>query len=292
MKRNSKIPQWVRDWINPEDKTHAFKESFWDEKEHVKGSFTGAKQCDPDKYGWLKVDPECDIFIPKQKPKNNMNTEQKQKLNEICEANGFRIVSEEDDHVVVGLEVDIWEGVRFAECVDSNHFEDFTKGKIYRLRDGKSINDDYAFIDDDGVGNGYSQYSDNKKHFKPSTEGAYKAQLIKEAKDKFGNIKDGDRFKRDFIGGEVDLRTEFVIGDREYSRGWFYYPDTDRLCFHGHSIYFQGKWAERVEEERKVINWKHPENRLEFYLSDEIPIGFLKADKIINFINKTLNEKD
>lgn len=52
---------------------------------------------------------------------------------------------------------------------------DFTKGKIYKLIDGKNINDTYAFKDDKNSRNGY--YPDNLEYFKPSTEEAYLQQI-------------------------------------------------------------------------------------------------------------------
>lgn len=54
-------------------------------------------------------------------------------------------------------------------CIDNDNSDSgFTIGKIYQLIDNKSLNDLFAFIDDNGDGNGWSNC--NYKHFEPVYE--------------------------------------------------------------------------------------------------------------------------
>lgn len=54
-------------------------------------------------------------------------------------------------------------------CVDNLHSEHcFTLGKIYRLNPCCKLNDELAFIDDEGDPNGW--YDDNSIHFEPVYE--------------------------------------------------------------------------------------------------------------------------
>lgn len=62
---------------------------------------------------------------------------------------------------------------RYWECVEGLK-RYFTEGKIYKLIDGKSIQDKEAFIDECGDNNGF--YPHNLEYFKPSTEEAYLVQ--------------------------------------------------------------------------------------------------------------------
>lgn len=71
---------------------------------------------------------------------------------------------------------------------------------------------------------------------KPSTEEAYIKQLKKEAHERFGEIKEGQKFK-DSEG------TVFEIDDTGFS----YSKRNDQLRFGGWVIYYKGKWAERVK---------------------------------------------
>lgn len=54
---------------------------------------------------------------------------------------------------------------------------DFTKGKIYKLRDDKKITDSHCFIDDTNRSNGFS--IDNIKFFEPATESDFLNQELK-----------------------------------------------------------------------------------------------------------------
>ena len=62
--------------------------------------------------------------------------------------------------------------IQYWECTSC--VADFTVGKIYKLNEGKTIHDTYAFTDNSGKKNGHHPY--NQKYFKPSTEAAYNAQ--------------------------------------------------------------------------------------------------------------------
>lgn len=80
----------------------------------------------------------------------------------------------------------------------------FTKGKIYKLNKGKTINDSEAFTDDSGYANGY--YPNNHKYFKLSTKEAFEAQnkpkslvgryveALKDQAQCIANTKKGDLF--------------------------------------------------------------------------------------------------
>lgn len=67
-----------------------------------------------------------------------------------------------------------------AQSKDPEYYEfignnkDFTKGKIYKIKNPSNLGDSANFIDDKGVGNGWS--SNNYKYFKPSTEEAFLVQ--------------------------------------------------------------------------------------------------------------------
>ena len=172
-----------------------------------------------------------------------------EKLKEFCEREGFEL--KRNPYPGIEFEIskkDPWDGVEFARCVnkDAKHF---TTGKIYKILPGKSIHDDLAFLDESGKVNGY--WPCNTERFQPATEQEYIEQLIKESKERFGEIKEGDRF----VDPEGD---EFFVDGKKYpgwekikeweTMGFTYHSNNDQLLFDGFAIYQSGKWAEKVEK--------------------------------------------
>ena len=219
------------------------------------------------------------------------------RLREICEKEGFRI-NEINNGISQFFQIDKkdeWEGVEFAECIkhDDNDCR-LTLGKIYKLT--KPFNNEYPFpvsiLENSGNPNSWK-----KKYFQPSTEQAYKEQLIKEVKIRFGEIIEGDRFDLSNLGlsSNCDISLSYDI------RNDYYYDKyNDQLYLIGFLLYKQGKWAKKITEpEIKVeytgweyqgrldsavnIGFKVPNN---FVMS--IRLGELMAEFIKNHIE---NEK-
>ena len=151
-----------------------------------------------------------------------------EKLKKLCDENGFELITEspyENDKFFVVKKKDIWEGVEFAECIQSTS-PCFISGKIY-LVDLNKIRVDY------------------RKYFKPSTEQAYIEQLKKEAFERFGEITEGDEFvEADGNKWMITKRGFKKCGNSE----WHYIKENDILFHYALLIYQQGKWAERVKE--------------------------------------------
>ena len=132
-----------------------------------------------------------------------------------------------------------WEGVEFAEFIDDSTSLSFTGGKVYKIL--TSIDNEFCFIDDYGRINGFAPF--NKEYFKPSTEKAYVDQLKKQAFERFGEIKMGDRFE---LNGSISQITDLGI------TSWIYRKETDAFGKNGVVLYQNGKWAERVKERIEV----------------------------------------
>jgi hypothetical protein len=148
------------------------------------------------------------------------------------------LAKQEGIKLEVVLEQD-WEGVEFFKSLMESD-EYYIKHKIYRA--SQISGDAVCFIDENK--------DDHKittdylyENFRPSTEQAYKEQLIKEAKERFGEIKGGDVF--------------FSVNNLTYTTlnniGFSYFNRFDRLTFGGVTIYEKGKWSERVEEKQKEV---------------------------------------
>lgn len=100
----------------------------------------------------------------------------------------------------------------------------------------------------------------------PSTEATYIEQLKKEAFERFGEIKEGDRFDRSSIS--LAYTTITVPYNKQFKgAGFKYWENRDSLEFDGVTIYRSGKWATRVKErvdvdfvwsEKKLLGKKMP----------------------------------
>lgn len=212
-----------------------------------------------------------------------------EKLKEICEREGFELkrIEYQTDRFEVSKK-DSWDGVEFARYVYKDG-ENFTNGRIYKIREGKSIHDDLAFLDESGKPNGYCP--SNTWKFQPATEQEYVDQLISEAKELFGEIKEGDRF--------IDPEGDEIVMD-EITEDFRYEKYSDFLYFNDWVIYESGKWAERVEKcEVKVHNCyvNSDNNRVAFSFilsditkmeSEELPIQVTTylAQQLENYLNE------
>lgn len=159
-----------------------------------------------------------------------------EKLKKLCDENGFQLITEspdENDKFFVVKKKDEWEGVEFIHATDT--------GNIYKIVSNDYENFSYYLrhCNKDGELKFFT-----KNVFKPSTEQAYVEQLKKEAFERFGEIKAGDRFIE--AGGETwAVRSKFKeCGNQE----WDYRKESDVLFHYAVLIYKQGKWAERVKE--------------------------------------------
>lgn len=123
--------------------------------------------------------------------------------------------------------------------------------------------------------------------YTPSTEQAYIEQLKKEAFERFGEIKVGDRFDRTGIKelwgvGEIEFHYHFV--------GFHYDKDSDRLYFNNLCIYESGKWATRVKEMVKV-EWDSTScDTIKFNYTDVPHLNLVKlGPKMAEELKKYLN---
>ena len=157
----------------------------------------------------------------------------------------FEVLTEspkENDKFYVVKKKDIWEGVEFITVKESNYF--VTEGVIYPIIE-KLENNIFTIRNNQGDNGGLVHVS----HAKPSTESAYIEQQKRIAKEKFGEIKEGDRFKRDF---DVTIDEICTIGECKNTLEFKYFKSNDSLEFCGSIIYQQGKWAEKLPKRVKV----------------------------------------
>lgn len=157
-----------------------------------------------------------------------MKSQDFERLKAICEKEGFELVTEspkENDKFYVVKKKDKWEGVEFVML---------SNNRIFKVL---SIDNTVVNL----MPNGWATIRDCK----PSTEQAYVEQLKKDAFERFGEIKEGDSFFS-VCDGKKDICQEGQ---------WIYLNEVDYLCYGGISIYKKGKWAERVKERIKVINF-------------------------------------
>lgn len=165
-----------------------------------------------------------------------MKQEEIERLQAICEKEGFKLKSLDHGDLFVikpDKKVDEWENVEFVECL--TNCQQYTIGKIYKV---KHINGPTVFTCLDNLGSETNGWV--KSNFKPSTQEAYVEQLKKEAFERFGEIKVGDRFKTEWDGWEFEIDHDGI--------GFHYIKTRDMLVFNGWDIYKQGKWATKIEE--------------------------------------------
>lgn len=152
-----------------------------------------------------------------------MKTEDFERLKKLCDENGFSIESYSGGKTaIIGLK-DEWEGVEFAQHIAS--------GKIFKPTSIRTfiidLNEEIGF---------------KKTNCKPSTEQAYIEQLKKEAFDRFGDIREGDRFECN------NTKQICHIGFKDFD----YYKHIDRVYAFGALIYQKGKWAKKLPQPTKV----------------------------------------
>ena len=122
-------------------------------------------------------------------------------------------------------------------------------------------------------------------NFKPSTELAYIKQLKAEAFKRFGEIKKGQKFKRDF---DISIDEICTIGECKNTLEFKYFKFNDSLEFCGSIVYQQGKWATRVKERVKV----EPNIRSINDFADKLPenqkqeLKEIIASKLEEYLNK------
>ena len=161
-----------------------------------------------------------------------MKTEDFERLKQICEKEGFWIMRNHNSgSAIVDVKKDPWEGVEFAEYLfpwpdQRDHF------KVKQITEKMVIATD-----------GTEMFKDNCK---PSTQDAYEEQLKRIAKEKFGDIKEGDRFDCSPLG--YNPNASIILSDIP---NWEYNKKIDEFCLDGFPFYKQGKWAERVKETYK-----------------------------------------
>jgi hypothetical protein len=164
-----------------------------------------------------------------------MKTEDFERLKELVEKEGFTLHANSSPDIgemvtVILRKKDPWEGVEFVMDAWGFIF------KIYK-KEGE------RFYDCNGKWESISRCS-------PSTESAYIDQLKKEAFERFGQIKNGDKFKRGWLD-ERDTWPEIAEIDNTL-RGFDYNKQHDQLNFRGTCIYEKGKWAKKVNRKIKV----------------------------------------
>lgn len=149
----------------------------------------------------------------------DMKTEDFERLKAVCEKEGY-ILEPHNDRYFIITPKDIWDGVEFVL--------DTFNGNILRVDSLK--------------------LKPSPMVFKASTESDYTDQLKKEAFERFGEIKEGDRFDLTPISpnSSDNWATYPNKPDFEYTK------DIDRLLAKGITIYQSGKWATRVKERVRV----------------------------------------
>ena len=178
-----------------------------------------------------------------------MKSEDFERLKKLCQENDFEIDGyHPSSRIFIIDKKDPWEGVEFVECVNNPCSESWTIGKVYKLS-GKvgltlQLKDDQ--LSDANVIEYCSVKFPYHNCFKPSTEQAYIEQLKKEAFERFGEIKDGDRFK------EPIKASYWVVNAHDSKSVFKYLKDEDAFMIGGLIVYKRGKWASRVKERVEV----------------------------------------
>ena len=211
-----------------------------------------------------------------------MKTEDFERLKEICEKEGFKVLNEsvnDNDKFYVVVKKDPWGGVEFAECISVDKIGDcVTKSKIYKI---EIFDNELHLVDDSEERDSFIRFHEN---FQPSTQQAYIEQLKKESFKRFGEIKEGDRFENPNGGKDKRVNDPYWSYNKRYD--WLYYG--------GCMLYKQGKWAERVKEMIKVtyIDWEYADNKMEVNFSFKINDWKTVKDKddVGDFLAKQLEE--
>lgn len=154
-------------------------------------------------------------------------------IEEVCKKHGFDFQIIENGMLITKPK-DIWEGVEFA--------------KVGKIRKIKSIDANRVYFDNDSWA--------YKENCDPSNEQSYIEQLKKEAFDRFGEIKEGDRFDRTPISekwGSDTVMEKSAFGNFH----WKYDKSNDTLFIGNYGIYKSGKWATRVNERVKVVSFSN-----------------------------------
>lgn len=160
-----------------------------------------------------------------------MKQEDFERLKAVCEKEGFEIGGyTPSSRVFVIDKKDIWDGVEFLSV---NGFD-----KIYKI---KGISNDVIFVEPD--------MCFTKSVCKPSTEQAYIEQLKNECFERFGIIKDADKFIIEGCSPTSAL---------PFEKDWIYFKEVDILQHYGATIYQQGKWATKLPERVEVKLTGHP----------------------------------
>lgn len=199
-----------------------------------------------------------------------MKTNDLKRLRELIEKEGFEAIFDFDSGEVIVQKKDIWDGVEFVH-VNGIVFKVVNQDK-YRLH---FQNDTWAYKDICTISN----------------EQAYVEQLKKEAFERFGEIKSGDKFKRNWIE-ERDQWPEIAEIDNT-KREFAYNKEFDQLTFRGTCIYEKGKWAERVKERIEVKYHLSASNIDALYFGfkisdlnfDRNKVGKYLAKQLENYLN-------
>ena len=208
-----------------------------------------------------------------------MKTEELDKLKTNLDELGFEYIitdTNKDQIVMIIQKKDPWEGVEFFEC----------GGEIIKL--GSYDKQKNVLV----VLNGSKFHETNCK---PSTEQSYIEQLKKEAFERFGEIKVGDRFDRTLLNVDGDLDNIITITD--FIFGFEYYKDADSFEYNGNIIYQQGKWATKIErvEVTKSINYHNihtDEHHFAFHISKKIENGSNVHSFLTKQLTKYLNNEN
>lgn len=202
------------------------------------------------------------------------------RLKAICEKEGFHFDWDHVDHsaIIIREKKDPWEGVEFIVGF---------LGIIYKV----------AKTDSDGIHTScgkFTWWDAVKKNYKPSTESAYIEQLKKEAFERFGEIKDGDRFDRSEMNFKVRQSKDYIC---DAINGFKYHKEFDQLQFGNLSIYCEGKWAKKLPERVKVewldwnwVNYSHDIINQEFELKNINWDKVQNKDDIGEYLAKALED--
>lgn len=181
-----------------------------------------------------------------------LNEENLKEIAELLINNGYKISK---------VEKNPWEGVEYAKCKDTyGYTSKIQYDKIYRVNLSTAHQDCTLKVTIKDLECVYL----NAKRFVPATVEDYKLQLIAEAKERFGEIKDGDRFNLSELGlnsnCSISLDYKDTLDDADYME----YCDELRLI--GFTLYKQGRWGEKLEDAKvvkRVVDYKLDEENEE-----------------------------
>jgi hypothetical protein len=206
-----------------------------------------------------------------------MKTEDYDKLKKLCDENGFELLTEspnENDKFFVVKKKDIWDGLEYVECLG-----DCGLGtSIIKVTD--NVKFDLIFRKN-AMGSAFYDF------FQPSTEQAYIEQLKKIAKEKFGEIKEGDRF-------DTGYGIHSILSNHPE---WHYNKHIDFLYYKGLIVYSKGEWATKIPERVKVEWISTSCDEIRFYYKDVHHLNLVKlgpkmAETLETYLNDTNNNQD